>query len=109
MEIGETCRIPKQSTITCARCNVTEPVDIITGKSMHGPWYEIKVTTNSSLYLCRKCNKTYEKRVEKMRVDILKDLVGEEKFAKRRNISKEESDSSSWDNVKSDPFVGEGW
>lgn len=92
MEIGEitgTCRMPKQSTITCARCNVTEPVDIITGKSMHGPWHEIKINTNSSLYLCRKCNKTYEKRIEKMRVDALKDLVGEEKFYNKRNVYKE--------------------
>lgn len=89
MEIGTVCRIPKQSTITCARCNVTEPVDIITGKSMHGPWHEIKVNTNSSLYLCRKCNKTYEKRIEKMRIDALKDLVGEDKFYDKRNVYKE--------------------
>lgn len=38
MEIGKTCDVVSwQSTITCARCNITEPVDTITitGKSLN--------------------------------------------------------------------------
>lgn len=92
MEIGKTCDIISgQSTITCARCNVTEPVDAITiaGKSMRGCWHEIQINSNSSLYLCRKCNKTYEKRLKKMRIDTLKDFVGKEKFYSNRNVYKE--------------------
>ena len=53
----------------------------------------------------------YERGYKKGYDDALKKNKGEweDKFTKRRNISEKESDSSSWDNVTSDPFAGEGW